>query len=302
MSFQLISSILAGQWFIHRSWADAHLPLVAALLKGQNVSFVERSGSENYEQPFAIDPQTMERTEFYKYDWAADSYKPNPNIAPGSVGIIPITGPLTHYNGECNEPGMIKRTTWLLEMQKRENISSIVQLIDTPGGEGRAANGYCAVMAKSKKPILSYVDTMCASLGMWFSAGSMETWLSHDLACMGSIGSYVMLADFTGYFEQMGIKLHEIYAPQSEDKNKDYRDALAGDYKAIQEDLKIHVDAFINYVKVNRGEKAAANVKEWNSGKMFNAQDAVKIGLADGVKDLNQVVSKAAWLAKRNKK
>lgn len=295
MSYQLISRILASPWFIHRPWADAHLPLIAALLKGQNVSFVQRTGNEGVEQPFVIDPATMERYNLYLHG------SPNPNIPPNSVGVLPITGPLTHYNGDCGEPGMIQRTNWLMDMQKRDHIGSIVQLIDTPGGEGRAAQGYCAVMARSKKPVLSYVDNMCASLGMWFSSGSQEVYLSHDLASMGSIGSYVMLADWSGWLEKEGIKLHEIYAPQSTDKNKDYKDALAGDYAAIQEDLKLHVDAFINYVKVQRGDKATANVAEWNSGKMFNAKDAVKIGLADGVKSLDQVISKAAWLAKRKK-
>lgn len=295
MSYQLISRILASPWFIQRSWADAHLPLVVALLKGQNVSFVQRTVNEGVEQPFVIDPSSMERYSLYYND------SPNPNIPVNSVGILPITGPLTHYDGDCGEPGMIQRTNWLMEMQKRDHIGSIVQLIDTPGGEGRAANGYCAAMAKSQKPILSYVDNMCASLGMWFSSGSAEVYLSHDLAAMGSIGSYVMLADWTGYLKMNGIKVHEIYAPQSGDKNKDYKDALAGDYTAIQEDLKQHVDAFISYVKVQRGDRAAASADQWNSGKMFNARDAVKLGLADGIKELNQVVSKAAWLAKRKK-
>lgn len=296
MSYQLISNILASPWFIQRSWADAQLPLVIALLKGQNVSFVQRTGNEGVEQPFALDASTMERYDLYTYNGM-----PNPNLPPNSVGVLPITGPLTHYNGDCGEPGMIQRTNWLMDMQKRDHIGSVVQLIDTPGGEARAAHGYTTMMAKSKKPILSYVDSSCFSLGMWFSSGSKETWLSNPLAQMGSVGSLCMLADFSGYLEKEGIKVHEIYAPQSGDKNKDYRDALQGDYTAIQENLKMHVDAFINYVATQRGEKATANAKAWNSGKVFTAAEAVKIGLADGVKDLNQVVSKAAWLAKRNK-
>ena len=301
MSYQLISRILASPWFIHRAWADAHLPLVVALLNGHNVSFVERTGNESVELPFVIDPTTMERKWFITGDGQR-----NANIAPNSVGIIPITGPLTQYNGDCGEPGMIQRTSWLLQMNKSDNISSIVQLIDTPGGEGRAAHGYCSVMAKSSKPILSYVDNMCASLGMWFSSQSDEVYMSHDLACMGSIGSYVMLADWSGYLEKVGIKLHEIYAPQSTEKNKDYKDALKGDYSAVQEDLKLHVDAFINHVansggKTNRSDRARSNTNEWNSGKMFNGKDAVKMGLADGIKSLDQVVMKASWLSKRKK-
>jgi len=301
MNYKLVSSILASPWFIQRQWADANLPIIVALLQGKPVSFVQRTGSEGEELPFIIDPANMQRYDFYKWDSMQQKMVPNPNVPPNSVGMMPITGPLTYYNGDCGEPGMIKRNSWLLDMNTRENIGSIVQLIDTPGGEGRAAQAYCTTLSRMQKPVLSYVDNCCASLGMWFSSGSREVYLSNDLAAMGSIGSYIMLADFSGYLEQNGIKLHEIYAPQSVDKNKDYKDALAGDYTAIQNMLAKHVDAFINYVSTQRGDKAKANISEWNSGKMFDAKDAVKIGLADGVRPLDQVISKAAWLAKRNK-
>lgn len=300
MNRKIISEILTGYWCINRQWADAHLPLVVALLKGNNVvSFVERTGNEGIEQPFAVDPASMTRYGLYMYG------APNPNIPPGSIGIIPINGPLTYYNGDCGEPGMIQRMNWLIDMQRRDNIAGIVQLIDTPGGISTAATHYVAQMNRSDKPILSYVDHFCASLGMWFAAQSTEVYLSNDLAEMGSIGSYCMLIDAKGALEMEGYKVVEIYAPQSKDKNKDYRDALAGDDTLIKEDLRIHVNAFINHVSKSndtmRGSRARGNVKEWNSGKMFYANESIKFGLADGVKNFQQVVSKASWLAKRKK-
>jgi ClpP class serine protease len=118
---------------------------------------------------------------------------------------------------------------------------------------------------------------------------------------LGSVGSYCTLLDYSGYLEKEGIKMHQIYAPQSVDKNKDYKDAIAGDYSAIEADLKIHVDEFISFVKTARGDKAAANESTWGTGKMFYADEAVKLGLADGIKSFEQVISKAAWLAKRKK-
>jgi|ERR1035437_382981 protease-4 len=299
MNRKIISEILTGHWCINREWADAHLPLVIALLNGNNpISFVERTGNQGIEMPFAIDPSTMERTNMY-YGGA-----PNPNIAPNSVGVIPVTGPLTYYNGDCGEPGMMQRTNWLADMQKRENISAIVQLMDTPGGVSNGAVHYVSQMKKSKKPILSYVDQMCASLGIWLSAQSDETYVGHDFASMGSIGSFCRIVDISGALEKNGIKIIDIYAPQSTDKNKEYNDALNGDNSAIEEELGKYVDAFIKHVSTSggntmRADTARANVKEWNSGKMFNGGDAVKVGLADGIRPFDQVVSKAAWLAKR---
>lgn len=275
---------------LDRQWAESQLPLVLLMLQGTPVSFVERTGNEAIEQPFAVDPSTMQR-----YEWRNGA---NPNIPFGSVGVIPITGPITKYNGDCGEPGAIARNNWLMQMERRQNISSMVLLMDTPGGEARAAHSSVALIKKSSKPVLSFVDGMSASLGVWFTSASDEVWFSSKNDQLGSIGSYCTLMDVRGYFEKQGIKLHEIYAPQSEDKNKEYREALKGNYELIEQDLKRHVEDFISFVSKERS-RAAATQKEWSSGKMFYAEEAIKLGLGDRIGDFAQVISKAAWLSKR---
>jgi protease IV len=287
-----LSAILRGHWMLDRQWAEAHLPLVLLMLQGKTVSFIERTGNEGIEQPFVLDPSTMQR-----YPWFDGR---NPNIPENSVGVIPISGPITKYNGDCGEPGAIQRNSWMLQMDKRQNVSSIVLLMDTPGGEARAAASSVSIIKKTKKPVLSFIDGMNASLGMWYTSASDEVYLSGKNDEMGSVGSYITLFDVRGYFEQQGVKIHEIYAPQSEDKNKDYRDALKGNYEGYQMDLKRHVDEFISFIKQER-PRAAATANQWGTGKMFYADDAIKLGLADGIRSFDQVVSKAAWLAKRKK-
>ncbi len=296
MSFRTVSAILRGRWLINKQWAESHLPLVLSLLEGKPVSFVEMNGEEQMEMPFVLNPSTMQRHEMYMSDGSG-----NANVPPNSVGIISITGPITKYNGDCGEPGAQQMSTWLADMEKRQNISSVVMVVDTPGGEARAANAFTSTIGKMKKPVLTYVDGMAASLGMWLTAASDEVYVSSKLDEVGSIGSYVMFADFRDRFEKMGIKIHEIYAPQSTDKNKDYRDALEGDYTAISADLEKLVNEFIGYIKTER-PAAAKHESKWNSGKMFYAEDAKKIGLIDGISSLDKVVSKAAFNAKMKKK
>lgn len=287
-----LSAVLRGRWLLERQWAEAHIPVVLSMLKGNPVSFVERSGNQSVEQPFAVDPKTMQR-----YNWMDGR---NPNIPEGSVGVIPISGPITKYNGDCGEPGAIQRNNWLLQMEKRQNISSTVLLMDTPGGEARAANSTVKILTNYSKPVLSSIDGMSASLGMWYTSGTDEVYVNSPMDEVGSVGSYLTLFDFRGMLEKEGIKMHEIYAPQSVDKNKDYKDALNGEYAAIEKDLELHVNDFIKFISQQR-PKAAATQNQWSSGKMFYAADAQKLGLIDGVKDFTQVIGKASWLGKRNK-
>lgn len=290
---------------IERSYAEAFLPVVLNILQGKGNPFpvpvkddAGREGAGQMEKAFVIDPSTGDRFDLYKFDWSSYKYILNPGIPKGSVGVVPISGPMTKYNGQCGEPGMVQKAKVFADMNKLNHIDAIIQMVDTPGGEARAAGTIVKPIKTSSKPVLSFVDGMSASLGMWATSASQEVYVSSEMDQVGSIGSYVMLADFKGALEKEGIKLHEIYAPQSVDKNKDYREALNGDYSAIKEDLSLHVNSFISFIKTSRPQ-SARHEKEWGTGKMYYAEDAKKLGLIDGVKSFEQVVAKASWLAKR---
>lgn len=301
MSFNhTLSAVLRGRWLIDKAWAESHLPIVLSLLKGNPVSFVDRTGSESYEMPFAVDPATMQRYDLWKYDPYTERVVANANIPEGSIGVMPVNGPIMKYNGECGEPGAILQSSRLNELNRRSNIAAVILLVDTPGGEARAANSFVTAIESFSKPILAYVDDMSASLGMWLIAGCDEVYVSNEAARVGSIGSYCTIADWNAYLEKEGLPIHEIYAPQSTDKNRDYKEALEGNYSLIEQELKVHVDQFISFIKKKR-PASAAHQKEWDSGKMFFPDDAKRFGLIDGVKSFEGVISKAAWLSKRNK-
>jgi protease-4 len=294
-----VSAILRGRWLLDKHWAESQLPLVLSLLQGDN-AFVDREGYEETELPFAINPQTMQRHDMYIQTMRG--VVSNPNIPEGSVAVIPVSGPILKYNGGCGEPGSIQRIGWLLDAERRQNISSAVMMIDSPGGQVDGTQSFANAIKGFSKPILGFVDDgLAASAAMWVLSATDEAYASLASDQVGSIGVYTNIIDFRGYFEKNGYKLHEVYAPQSTDKNKDYRNAMEGNYDLVMEDLKVTADNFITAVKTNRGDKAEANVKEWSTGKMFYAKDAANIGLIDGVRSFEQVISKASWLSKRKK-
>ncbi len=299
MSFRTLSAILRGRWLLNKQWAETQLPLVLSLLQGTSAA-IERSGNAEMELPFAIDPATMQR--YNMYVSTGYGLKANPNIPEGSVAILPVSGPILKYNGSCGEPGSVQRISWLLDAEKRMNISAAVLMVDSPGGQVDGTQSFSNAIKSFSKPILGYVDDgMAASAAMWVLSATDEAYTSLESDMVGSIGVYTTIVDFKGWFEKEGYKLHEVYAPQSTEKNKDYRDAITGNYDAVLADLKVTADNFIQSVKKNRGDKAAANEAEWSTGKMFYAKEAQKLGLIDGVKSFEQVISKAAWLAKRKK-
>ncbi len=306
-----LSAVLRGRWLLNPEWAMDHLPLVMLMMEGKNVNFntksnhvsnhIDLSSREESGRPYFIEVATGKKYNAFVYDYQTERVVPNANIPANSVAVLSITGPITKYDGECGEPGAISIANTIADLSNRDATSAIVLVLDTPGGEARGASALVNGIQNSKKPVIGYVNGMCASLGVWASSACKEVYVSDEMDQMGSVGSYCSFMDFRGYLEKNGVKLHEIYAPQSTDKNKEYRDALNGDYSGIEEELKLHVDAFINFVSTARGEKATKNAAKWNSGKMFMAKDAVEIGLANGIMPLHKVISRAAFLSNNKK-
>lgn len=298
MSFSTLSAILRGKWLLERQWAESQLPLVLNLLQGKAAA--PRTGNELSEKPFAIDPQTMQRFEMFVN--TGYGLKANPNIPEGAVAIMPVSGPIMKYNGECGEAGSIQRITWLMDVERRTNISSVVLMIDSPGGQVDGTQSFANAIKSFSKPIIGFVDDgMAASAAMWLLSATDEAYTSLESDQVGSIGVYTSILDYKGFLEMNGLKLHEIYAPQSTEKNKNYRDALSGNYETLLADLKLTAETFISSVKTNRRGKADNSVSDWSTGKMYYAKEAQRAGLIDGIKNFEQVITKASWLSKRKK-
>lgn len=296
---RLLSAILRGPWLLDPNWAQAQLPYINNLLEGK-VAVDGKAEEISFEDlPKFVDRSTGEMTSVMKAGkWGADFS----NAAPGSIAIIPINGPIMKYNGECGEPGSIARASWIDSADKSPNISSIVLLFDTPGGQVDGTQTLANTIKNSQTPVIGFIDDgMCASAGVWMASGCKEIYAGLKTDMIGSIGVYTRLIDAKGAYEAKGFKIHEIYAPQSTEKNLDYKKALEGDYALIENELKFIASEFIGAVKANRkGKLSFTKDNDPFKGAMFNAEQALEIGLIDGIKSFNEVLLLADEYGKNN--
>ena len=95
----------------------------------------------------------------------------------------------------------------------------------------------------------------------------------------------------------------DYYADSSENKSEEFRALQSGDPSKIIASLNRADAIFMAEVKKNRNLKGdAETIKETLSGRMFDAKDAVKRGLIDGIKTKAQVIARAEQLAKQYQK
>lgn len=285
MSKQLHFALLRGQWAIQPEAAQNWLPIIANWLNGGQ--FPEASAP------------TANIVSFYNTKGQALRADDNNEVAlpPDSVVVIENIGEMLKYGGMCSY-GTEEIASALAAALASPNVAGAVLRMDSPGGQVVSIAPLLDVIQSSKKPIVTLADT-CASAAYYVASATDYIMAENNISArFGSIGVVIGFADFTAYYEAKGIKMHEIYADQSTHKNRDYQEALKGNYEPIKVDMLNPIATqFQNHVKASRGTKLKLSEEGILAGRMFYAQDALKNGLIDGIGNLSAALAKVRQLA-----
>lgn len=214
-----------------------------------------------------------------------------------SVLVIPITGVMTKYarfdfysdSLDFIIPG-IDDIAYMIDAAERDpNISGSILLMNTPGGTTQSWIRIEEVLRKRTKPCIAVVDGLCASAGMYVASFCDKVIALNDICQVGSIGVMATLVDTSKAEKQAGIKIIEVYPPESNWKNKSYNDALDGNTKLLIEEelspLAQHFQATIRRNRRNLNEEVEGVL----AGRMFFAADAIDAGLIDAIMPLDDV-------------
>jgi protease-4 len=289
VSFKTASAILRGRWLIDKSWAQQHLPLVLRMAKGEQIDF--GMSKDESTAPIVL---SHKAASVYGVNYYTDLSR----LPSGSIAMIDVTGPVTKYGDVCSY-GSVDHVATLSRLSAAPNVDAIIINIDSPGGEAAGTQMLADAVkaAGTKKPVVALIDDgMAASAAMWVASAANEIYTTKKTDWVGSIGVYTTVADWYGYFESEGLKVRDIYAPQSTDKNFDYREALKDppNDEPIKQDLAVLAEQFISTIKTNRSGKLTSD--DWQGGKMYFSKEAAKIGLTDGQKTFDQVIRRVNTL------
>lgn len=198
------------------------------------------------------------------------------------VSVLSVDGPITRNGGYCSY-GSIAHRDMMMRAADHPLCRGHVFIINTPGGSAWAKNDYALAIdyAHSKgQKVIALVDGLCASAGMYLASLCDERYYMNPKDQIGSIG--VMAAFYTlpdgAKDEYTDETYHELYDPESFDKNKAYRDiANKDDDKELIKELADLGVEFRADVK-----KSCPNAKDEHlKGKVFNAEDVKGILMDD---------------------
>lgn len=286
--FNVISSILRSSWLLDESWIDANWSLIQMLLNGESVSFNSSSPSN-----LILDPSLARYN--YRDGWT--------KAGKDSIALYDLRGPIMHY-GFCGD-GTHELHSAFNEAENASNITSHFLLIDSPGGQADGVLEFMQAIMASGKPSLSYINGgMAASGGGFIAAAADAVFASSKLCEIGSFGGYSTLLDATEREQREGVKRIVIKAKQSKDKNTVYELAKAGDKNALAEledRISLVTGELLDAVRLGRGDRLKND--SWSTGKMYFADEALTMGLIDGIGTMDDAIKhlRTLTLSKKTK-
>ncbi|BDT66213.1 hypothetical protein os1_03720 [Comamonadaceae bacterium OS-1] len=172
-----------------------------------------------------------------------------------------------------------------------EGAQAVVLLINSPGGSpvqaGIINDEIWRLKKKYNKPVYAVVEESCASAAYYIAVAADQIYVD-KASIVGSIGVLMDGFGFTGLMDKLGVERRLMTAGE----NKGFLDPFSPQsdkQRAFAQSMldQIHTQ-FIDAVKTGRG-KRLKETPETFSGLFWSGQQAVELGLADHLGNLDYV-------------
>lgn len=277
----LLSALLRDHWLIEPNRGEAYFPLVHSILSGQ-------SRDTSTEKPKALSYMPIMET---GNETGFSEDKPEGD----AIMKVRLNGPMLKYGGLCNY-GTMDYVAWIKEANQNPEIGGILLEVDSPGGQASGVDLLREVIASSEKPVMVQINGLMASAAAYSMIGGTKIYASSKSDMIGSFGGLISFKDYSKAMERMGIKTVTVYAPQSTEKNIEAEEAIKGNTKLLKKELGALIDIHHQAVRDLRNLSSDS----WETGRMFFAEEALSIGLIDGIQNIDETVNQLLSLIQTN--
>ncbi len=284
MDRKILFEALKSTWLITPEAADNYFLMLEKFFAGETNIFQEKEQEVMF----------MVNAEGKRITTSADAQN-------NGIAVINLDGPVMK-NDYCGAPGTQSLMQALQQANDNPAVTGIVLQIDSPGGSVDGTQQFANAIKNSAKPVVAYINGMMASAAMWIGSAASQRIASSETDDIGSIGTMAKWRDYKDLHAAKGIKTHEVYATNSTDKNKIFREAEGNNpegksnYEPLQKTYLDPVnDIFTNTIQQNLPNADPTVL----SGKLYPAQEAKKKGLIDKIGTFQDAVKSAHKLGKQ---
>lgn len=215
------------------------------------------------------------------------------------VAIIPVRGVIAHRMGMMDDTSggtSCERIGAMLDaVAADDSIGTIVYDFDTPGGTVTGLPELASKMfaLRGVKRQIAVANATMASGGYFLASQADEIVAIPSATALGMIGVYCVHQSLTRALEKEGIDITVISAGKYKTERLPFG-PLSDDAKAhLQTQVDGAYDQFVMAVARGRGVTASAVRNGFGQGRILGTQEAIALGLIDGVGTLDGTVANA---------
>jgi protease-4 len=217
--------------------------------------------------------------------WWGPSVPSGPTTA--HTAVVEIRGAIAS-DAEANAASIVSSLRAAFE---EPSAQAVVLLIDSPGGSpvqaGIINDEIRRLKALHDKKVYAVVEETCASAAYYIAVAADEIY-ADKASLVGSIGVLMDGFGFTGLMDKIGVERRLMTAGE----NKGFLDPFSPSDEKQQAVVQAMLDdihqQFIAVVREGRGDRLKETPDTF-SGLVWNGQQAVSLGLVDGLSNLDAV-------------
>lgn len=214
----------------------------------------------------------------------------------GSDAVILMSGPMmkgfSSFGDNCST---VYTRRAIRSAANNPLVERIILVMDSPGGSvfGTADLADDVLEAAKIKPVIAYIEDLCASACYWVASACTEIVASPNALAIGSIGVYTVFWDESELYEKFGVK--PILISSGGEKGKPVPGLPVEDetIEVTQSAIDMIYEQFVGAVASGRGLEST-RVLSIADGRIFPAQEALGLGLVDRLASWDELFETSA--------
>ncbi|HET6465149.1 MAG TPA: signal peptide peptidase SppA [Nitrospiria bacterium] len=175
-------------------------------------------------------------------------------------------------------------------------VKAVVLRINSPGGTVTASDilhHELEVFKKQtgKKVIVSIMDL--GASGGYYVAVAADKIVAHPTTVTGSIGVIMLSVNVQGLLEKIGVTGTAIKSGDKKDMGSPLRPMTEEERQLFQGIINQMYDRFVSVVAAGRKNMTVDQVRKAADGRVYTAQQALDLGLVDGIGYLDDAIQSA---------
>jgi signal peptide peptidase SppA len=204
----------------------------------------------------------------------------------GDTAVIPVSGvllkrrPAWAAQYRAGITGYDEIAQAFNEAAANPAVKQIRLAITSPGGTVAGVEDAAAAIraAAAVKPVIAVVDDLCASGAYWLASQARDI-VANSTAEIGSIGVYVVIADYSAQAEGEGVKVNVIASGEHKGTGVPGAPISEEQLRPIRDNVNTLAERFRAAVVNGRGRMP----EEVFTGRLYLAEAAERLGLIDAV-------------------